>query len=1085
MPEFMENMFETIGRLVGRKPITTIAVALVVTLILISGYPRLKNEGRAEKQWVPRGALALDHQDYTQATWPSRSRFNFWIAECTDGEDCNAMDAKHIKELMRLHKAIMDIEVDVNDVKKLSTWEDVTEEQWATFNGTWSFGLKRDASGNEITKRKCQAFGPFCGMSSPLEIFRSDEAVIKDLTDAESLQAFNFWESQEQSCPVTIARSTSPCYSDACQQYKTLTQRKVCRDSANAYCNITCPDVTNENTCKDNGCVTLLGFERLAQMNMASGRNGSAPDGAFAFEPFKIRTVASSGSDGPVKKDGKYVSAKAFFGFYALAATPVLVDGSDRDPIAAEWESKALCVLGISAPVPREVTAPECPGSDLFTFKAQFSRSLSDEFGQAIRGDIAALSISYFAIIIYMGIMLSRRDHVHSMVFMSIITVIIVLLSFAASMGAGAYLGLMNNNLNGQIPFLLLGLGVDDAFVLSSEYVRISKSNPLMAIEERIAFATRNGGMSILITSVTDALAFFFGSITVLPALSWFCVFAGIGVVVCFLLQIFFFMPFLVLNERRAKANRYDLSCFPLCCFKATKKLDRICCAKTEIERSPNVEVVDAKTPSPDSVGNDGSNDEDAYTHDFNQPRGCCFCCKCPSGGLEEGMERFGRLITTPIGKGVTLAIFSGILVAGIVGCTLIIQDFKLEWFVPDDSYLNTFFKMNDKYFASGTPVSIYGQDIDYFAQQDKLIAMKSYLNNSKLVDQSKDISDWYGTFMTASNNNVANRDAWLTADYSKFKNKDTFYKELHNWYDGGGGARYRSSLQWNDKDCNKGDLYLKVDGTCDPTKGVMAMKMGMTLTLAATDKGNIRYETMTYLRKNVTEILGDKAFPYSFQFLYWEETGVIGKELVSNLISCGAVIIIMIMAMIPHPRIAPFVIFGIVYSVVVLVGFMHWWDITVSGVSTIYILISVGLAVDYSAHIAHMFVASNGTSSERSIRALKRIGPSVFNAICSTLLAVMVLGFSKSYIFRVFFKALFLTILFGGSVGLWLLPVLLSIFGGDKEGKGEDNAGGHDSPRNSTVKPAKTGDVELTKVNKEENKEAGEAEELEKKTTV
>merc|ERR1711881_236726 len=100
-----------------------------------------------------------------------------------------------------------------------------------------------------------------------------------------------------------------------------------------------------------------------------------------------------------------------------------------------------------------------------------------------------------------------------------------------------------------------------------------------------------------------------------------------------------------------------------------------------------------------------------------------------------------------------------------------------------------------------------------------------------------------------------------------------------------------------------------------------------------------------------------------------------------------------------------------------------------------------------------------------------KRIGPSVFNAICSTLLAVMVLGFSKSYIFRVFFKALFLTILFGGSVGLWLLPVLLRIFGGDKEGKGEGNTGGHDSPRNSTVKPAKTGDVELTKVSNEGKK--------------
>ena len=55
----------------------------------------------------------------------------------------------------------------------------------------------------------------------------------------------------------------------------------------------------------------------------------------------------------------------------------------------------------------------------------------------------------------------------------------------------------------------------------------------------------------------------------------------------------------------------------------------------------------------------------------------------------------------------------------------------------------------------------------------------------------------------------------------------------------------------------------------------------------------------MTYLRKNVSEILGDTAFPYSFQFLYWEETGVIGQELVNNLLSCGAVIIVMIIMMI------------------------------------------------------------------------------------------------------------------------------------------------------------------------------------------
>ena len=48
-----------------------------------------------------------------------------------------------------------------------------------------------------------------------------------------------------------------------------------------------------------------------------------------------------------------------------------------------------------------------------------------------------------------------------------------------------------------------------------------------------------------------------------------------------------------------------------------------------------------------------------------------------------------------------------------------------------------------------------------------------------------------------------------------------------------------------------------------------------------------------------------------------------------------------------------------------------------------------------------------------------------------STFLAVLVIGFSKSYIFKTFFKALFLVTVVAGAHGLLLLPVLLSMFGG------------------------------------------------------
>merc|ERR1712048_130367 len=102
------------------------------------------------------------------------------------------------------------------------------------------------------------------------------------------------------------------------------------------------------------------------------------------------------------------------------------------------------------------------------------------------------------------------------------------------------------------------------------------------------------------------------------------------------------------------------------------------------------------------------------------------------------------------------------------------------------------------------------------------------------------------------------------------------------------------------------------------------------------------------------------------------------------------------------------------------------------NGVTTIYLLICVGLAVDYSAHIAHSFMSCDGSAVERSMLSLTRIGPSVFHAILSTLLAVIALSTSNSFVFQSFFKSLLLVTLIAGAHGLWLLPVALAMVGGD-----------------------------------------------------
>ena len=90
--------------------------------------------------------------------------------------------------------------------------------------------------------------------------------------------------------------------------------------------------------------------------------------------------------------EGQITGAKALFGFYVLAKDETYFDKDGRaaEPLANEWEKHALCVLGVDADLDDGVS---CPEDDLLEFQPQFSRSLSDEFGTAIKGDIAGLSV--------------------------------------------------------------------------------------------------------------------------------------------------------------------------------------------------------------------------------------------------------------------------------------------------------------------------------------------------------------------------------------------------------------------------------------------------------------------------------------------------------------------------------------------------------------------------------------------------------------------------------------------------------------------------------------------------------------------
>ena len=64
---------------------------------------------------------------------------------------------------------------------------------------------------------------------------------------------------------------------------------------------------------------------------------------------------------------------------------------------------------------------------------------------------------------------------------------------------------------------------------------------------------------------------------------------------------------------------------------------------------------------------------------------------------------------------------------------------------------------------------------------------------------------------------------------------------------------------------------------------------------------------------------------------------------------------------------------------------------------------------------------------------ALSKMGSSVFHGGFSTFVAISVLGPSKTYIFKVFYRLWFGIIFFGMANGFILLPVILSYVGPTK----------------------------------------------------
>lgn len=190
-----------------------------------------------------------------------------------------------------------------------------------------------------------------------------------------------------------------------------------------------------------------------------------------------------------------------------------------------------------------------------------------------------------------------------------------------------------------------------------------------------------HAGSSVTITSITNAIAFFLGTTSSLEALSSFCLFAGLGIIMLFLTSLSVFSAFMVWELERTSNQKGD------CCGACTWccKLDTVICCRGS-----------CLTPKQKAYpfGGDKSDapPEDQYT-----------------GATHRFLHQtYSKHLTSKYGIIAVLTVWLIYFGISIYGMTQVEIDFKITYFISPEAYINEWMKRSESYFKRGETVNLY-----------------------------------------------------------------------------------------------------------------------------------------------------------------------------------------------------------------------------------------------------------------------------------------------------------------------------------------------------------------------------------------
>jgi len=340
-------------------------------------------------------------------------------------------------------------------------------------------------------------------------------------------------------------------------------------------------------------------------------------------------------------------------------------------------------------------------GLDLyfFTFK-----SIDDSIDQSTSGDIKFISITFTIMCTFSCLALSRfRSFVTGHGLAGMVGILVVGMGILSGFGLVIICGTKFTSTVGVLPFLILGVAIDDMFIILDELDRANFNLPTRQI---IANVLGKVGGSVTMTTLTDLVAFAVSTTSAFPAIQYFCTFAAVGLILSYLMIMTFFVSFLVFDINRIKAGRFDMVPF-------FKKKD------FEINKITGI-IVEPTTSIATKI-----------------------------------MGALGNFISNTYGSLIVILFSIGLVTAGIIGTLNISQKFTLQMLGKDGSDYIKFLDIEGAYYPDIVAISIVvpgGFKLDNAANQeeylklDQLAIKDNNLMLSNSINWLKEFKAWSTT---------------------------------------------------------------------------------------------------------------------------------------------------------------------------------------------------------------------------------------------------------------------------------------------------------------------------------------------------